>query len=95
MHHFIRGYLIPLPPYVICMYLTKKKMNCIGATIEQKKNDLFQKAVCLLSPIDILTIHDDFSSFLLNFLISQTKQNMVDSMSNNIENICQTSKIFQ
>ena len=76
------------------MYLTKKKMNCIGATIEQKQNDLFQKAVCLLSPIDILTIHDDFSSFLLNFLISQTKQNMVDSMSNNIENICQTSKVF-
>ena len=82
------------------MYLTKNKMNGRGANIQKrtkkKQNDLcIQKEVCLLSPIDILTIHDDFSSFLLNFLISQTKQNMVDSMSNNIENICKSSKIFQ
>ena len=79
--------------------LHQGKNEGIGATTqnttEQKQNDLFQKTVCLLSPIYVFTIHDDFSSFLLNFLISQTKQNMVDSMSNNIENICQSSKIFQ
>ena len=78
------------------MYVPHQEKNELHrSNYRTEKNDLFQKAVCLLSPIDILTIHDDFSSFLLNFLISQTKQNMVDSMSNNIENICQASKVFQ